>query len=308
MAYTYPAPQTTLDGTLTVAQTHYLLKSPALLARRVRTLALNRYIGDFLLTDRYNMVGGVILYPNGEPLFTNDEPEAVGIGGEYPLTTLDAGTLAMAKALKTGRDVEIYDESIARMVVNPVNRALTKLVNMQVKYFDAVCLGVIASKVTATRAAGAAWTTGAQIVKDVLLTKAQVDELEDGFDLDTVVLKPIQYATVMAELIEANLLPREAANPLNTGEFPNYLGLTWTTTVHSPVTDPFLVDRQQLGGIGSEDLQSPDYSSAGNGIDVATWRLGGEANRDGYRVRARRNSVPVVVEPSAGIRITGTGI
>ena len=311
MPLTYPPPATTLSGDLTTAQVHYLLQRPALIARRIRDLALFRYIADWLLVARYRAQGGAILYPNGEPVFSNADPEQIGVGGEYPLDTVDAGTLALAKTVKWGRDVEIYDESIARMVLDPVNRALTRLVNSNVRYIDSVALGVIASKIVNTRAAGAAWTTGAQIIEDVLSTKAQVEALEDGFDLDTVVLTPLQYAKVIARLIKDGMLPREAENPvLLTGNFPNVLGLTWTSSAHSPVTDPLLLDRQQLGGMADEDLQSPGYVTGGEGvgIEAKVIRLSGGDDRDGYRVRARRVTVPVVVEPSAGVKITGTGL
>lgn len=307
MPITYPPPATTLDGTLTIAQVHYLLKNPQLVARRVRTLALNRYVSDFLLTARYRAVGGAILYPNGEPLFANDDPEMVGVGGEYPLTSVGAGTLALAKTVKWGRDVEIFDEAIARMLIDPVDRALTRMVNSNVKFVDSVALGVIASKITATYAASAAWTTGAVIIEDVLGAKAVTEELEDGFDLDTVVLKPTQFAKVIARMIVAGLLPREAQNPvLASGVLPDVLGLTWTKSIHSPVTNPLLVDRSQLGGMADEDLQGPGYVGAGpTGIEVKVMR---KDETDGYRGRVRRVTVPVVVEPNAGIQITGTGI
>lgn len=311
MPITYPPPAATLDGSLTVQQVHYLLASPARIARRIRDLALYRYIADYLLTSHYQVQGGAILYANGEPVFSDNDPEAIGIGGEYPLDTIGAGTLAMAKTVKWGRDAEVYDEAIARMLIDPVNRALTRLVNSNVRYIDSVALGVISSKITRTRAAGANWTTGAQIIEDVLLAKADTEALEDGFDLDTVVLTALQFAKVVARLIKDGMLPREAENPvLSSGVLPDMLGLTWTKSAHSPVTDPLLLDRQQLGGMADENLQSPGYVSGGEGvgIEAKVIRLQGSDDRDGYRVRARRVCVPVVVEPNAGIKITGTGV
>src|SRR3954470_21662739 len=126
MAYTYPPAGPVLSSDLSAAQVHYLLKSPALLARRIRDLSLYGYIADVLLPARYQAMGGAILYPNGEPVFANDDPEAVGVLGEYPLTTIDAGTLALAKTVKWGRDVEVSDESISRMQADPLNRALSR--------------------------------------------------------------------------------------------------------------------------------------------------------------------------------------
>lgn len=316
MSITYPQAAPTLDGTLTVKQIHYLMNEPSVIARRVRTRALYRYISDFLLTGRYVVEGGAVLYTaGGEPIFANDDPEVVGIGGEYPLTSIGTGTLAMAKTSKYGRDTKVFDETIKRMRMQPVNRAIEALVNSNVRYIDTAALSVIASKITRTYTAGGAWTSlssaGEQIVEDVMQCVAQTIELEDGFNLDTVVLKPTQFAKVKARFMAADLTEREGPdNVLRTDVLNsfNYLGLTWVTSVHSPVTDPLLLDRQQLGGMANEDLESPGYVSAGPGspgVEVLTMRL--EKN-DGYRVRARRVTVPVVVEPNAGIRITGTGI
>jgi hypothetical protein len=108
----------------------------------------------------------------------------------------------------------------------------------------------------------------------------------------------------MARLLTSGLLPREAANPINTGQFPEYLGVTWTTSSHVPFTDPFLVDTEQLGGMADEKIESPGYASNG-GIDVKSIR---DEGKEKYDVRVRRVTVPVVLEPNAGIRITGTGI
>ncbi|WP_205849883.1 hypothetical protein [Nakamurella flava] len=310
MPITYPPPAATLSPDLTATQVHYLLKNPSLIARRVRDLALNRYVADYLLTGRYTAEGGAILYPNGEPVFADSDPEAVGVGGEYPLDTVGQGTLAMARTVKWGRDGEVYDEAIKRMLIDPVNRLLSRLINSNVRYVDSVALAVIASKITRTRAATGAWTSGAQIITDVLLAKADTEQLEDGFDLDTVVLTPVQYAKVVAALIKDGLLPREAANPvLSSGVIPDVLGLSWTRSAHSPTVNPLLVDREQLGGMADEDLQSPGYTSAGpTGIEAKVSRLQGSDDRDGYRIRVRRVTVPVVVEPNAGIQITGTGV
>ncbi|PZE23916.1 hypothetical protein DEI86_13535 [Curtobacterium sp. MCBD17_028] len=106
-------------------------------------------------------------------------------------------------------------------------------------------------------------------------------------------------------MITSNFLPRESGNTVETGVIPNYLGLTWTTSRYVPFTDPFLVDRNQLGGMADEDLGSPGYSRAASGIETKTIRA---ESRDAYDLRARRVTVPVVRDIRAGLRITGTGL
>lgn len=199
-ALIYPPAGPVVSGDdLSTVEIHRLLKSPTLIARRIRDLALHRYIADVLLTGRFKAVGGSILYESGEPLFAEDDPEAITPGAEYPLTKTGIGSLETAKTTKWGQDTKITDEAISRLGINPVDRALTKLVNQSVKFVDSAALGVIASRVTATfNATGAgnpgAWTTGDNIVEGVLLAQAAITSLDEGYEPNVIVLRDAQWA------------------------------------------------------------------------------------------------------------------
>ena len=64
-----------------------------------------------------------------------------------------------------------------------------------------------------------------------------------------------------------------------------------------------LVDREQLGGMADEDLGG-GYSSM-DGVEGTSMR---KDEIDSYLLRARRVTVPVVLEPLAGAIISGTGL
>ncbi|NHI16859.1 hypothetical protein [Microbacterium excoecariae] len=309
MTYTYPAPAPTVtDGD--TASIHHLLKTPSVLARRIRTLADKRYIADMLLTGRYQANGGAILYEDGEPMETNDDPEAIAPGAAYPLTKANEGTLQVAKTTKWGRDVIVTDEAIARLLMDPVDRAFAKLVNRTVRFIDTAALSVIASRVTATfdvtTDGPGAWTGGDEIVESVLLAKQRVVDLEEGYDPTAIVLTGTQWAKAVSRLNAAGLLPREGGNPLTSGTWPQALGLTWLTSPHTPSTDPMLLDTTQLGGMADEQIGGPGYISE-RGVGVETKSLRDDDN-DRYKLRARRVTVPVVREAAAGIKITNTGL
>lgn len=309
MAYQYPEAPASVGSDLTTIQIHHLMKSPALLVKRAAELARQKFIADFLLTGRYQAVGGAILYETGEEIFPADDPEQIAPGGEYPRTTMTSGELAAAKVSKWGQDSPVTDEAISRLGISPLDKALRKVVNGMLRQGDGSALGVIGSQVSQSEAAPAAWTgTSAAdaIVDTVLSVQAKYEELNDdySFDYDTIVLKPTQFAAVAAALIKSDLVPRESQNFALTGVIPDYMGFSWVTSKHVPFTDPFLVDRDQLGGIATENIQSPGYSNM-EGIEVKSLR---DEDTDGYRVRGRRVFVPVVLEPRAGIRITGTGV
>lgn len=310
MPYTYPPAAPTITGD--IVSISRFLNSPTLVARRLRTLLEQRYIADALLTGRFSANGGAVTYETGEPIFTADNPQAVAPGGEYPITGAATGTASLAKTVKWGQDSEVYDESIARQQMDPVNRALTKLANQNVKYVDSVALSAVASAVTASAAApaSAATMTAQQWITAVMLAKQNIVALNNGYDPDTVVLDDLSWGYAMAAFIAAGLTPRETEDtPLLTGQFPTILGMRWLATPNIPTAGTaIVVDSTQLGGMADEDLGGPGYvSAAGTGtapVQAKTGRIQGD-RVDGWWLRARRVTVPVVVEPAAGRKITG---
>lgn len=305
--YTYPY----VNGAgqdLTAADVHHFLKTPSLVAKRVAELAQKRFISDYLLTGRYNAEGGGISFLIDDGLYTADDPEAIVPGGDYPLTTATEGTPDSAQTEKLGQDSEITDEAIARLKMDPVNRALTKQVNRMVARVDSKTLGVITSEVTATFT-GAAWTSTATILDNVLSAAANRDALDVGISLDTVVLKPTQFAKIASLFLQADLVANGISDYVKAGRIPDVLGFDWVTSNYVPFTDPTLVDRDLLGGIGLEDIKSPGYSKVSGtlGVESKVWRPS-DSDRDLYRTRVRRIGVAAVIEPRAGIRITGTGL
>lgn len=301
MPYTYPPAAPTISGdNVTISR---FLSNPTLVARRLRTLLEQRYIADTLLSGRFSVEGGAVTYETGESIFSGENPRAVNPGMEYPLVSPATGAASIAKTVKWGQDALVTDESIKRRKMDPVNRALSKLANQNVKYVDSVALAAVASAVTASANAAADWSTAtaAQILQDVALAKGNIIALNEGYDPDTVVVDDINWAYAMAAFASAGYLPREtdSNNPVLTGNFPVILGMRWLASPNIPVASKALVaDSTQLGGMADEDLGGPGYVKAGGvGVEVKTIR---DDDNDQYRVRARRVTVPVVVEPAAG--------
>lgn len=306
MPYIYPPAAPTISGDVeTISR---FLNSPTLVARRLRTILEQRYIADALLTGRYTVSGGAVQYETGETIYTADNPRAVAPGSEYPLTGLNTGTASIAKTVKWGQDTKVTDESIARQNMQPVDKALTKLANQNVKFIDSVALSAISSAVTATTAAAAAWSTSTaqQKLSDVALAKANILALNQGYDPDTVVLDDVTWAYAFSSFTAGGFLPRETngSNPLITGSFPVIDGMRWLSSPNIPTAGTILVlDSKMLGGMADEDLGGPGYVSVGGiGVQVKTIR---DDDNDAYKLRCRRVTVPVVTEPAAARKITG---
>ena len=308
---TYPTPALESVDTLTTEQIHELLRNQPALAWRVRTLAAQRFIADSLLTSKYQVVGGSFLYETGEPLFSEDDPEVIAAGGEYPRSQVYTGDLGVARTEKLGRDIPITDESIKRRGIDPVTKAFNQLVNRMVKFVDGQALSLITSKVTQTQASTGQWgatdadAAVASIVESVELVKAKAEESGEGHTLDTIALSPTAYAKVMSRFLAAGLLPREASNPLLTGTWPTVLDLTWLRSPNVPSANPLILDTAELGGMADEQLGGPGYVGSQAGIETKSIR---EEKTDSYLLRARRVTVPVITDATAGYVITGTGL
>lgn len=305
MPYAYPPAAPTLSGD--VETINRFLQSPTLVSRALRTLAQQRYISDRLLSQRFQVSGGAVVYETGESIFMNDDPRSVAPGAEYPLSTAPTGVASVAKVVKWGQDSKVTDESIKRQLMNPVNRALLKLVNSNVKFIDSIALSAVASAVTNTAAVTASWktATAAEMLTDIAQAKASILALNQGYDPDVVVLDDATWARAYAGFTSGGFLPREqAANAVVTGNFAVVDGMTFLPTPNLPTAGTILVaDSKMLGGMADEDLGGPGYSNAGAaGVEGKSIR---DDENDGYRLRMRRVTVPIVQEPAAGFVLTG---
>ena len=303
-SYTYPVARPT--GTLTTAQIHLLLSNPTVIAKRAAALADQKFIADFLLRGRFNAVGGGIFYETGEELFAADSPEVIAPGSAYPKTVLTSGEIAAAKTDKRGMGTDITDEKISREGISYVNKGLVRLANTVIQDVDLRSMAVIASKVTTSAAASAAWTTPGAVL-ETLVTQNGLRGDGTGIDLQVIVLKPAKFAKLIGILVDAGAFPREQANIVLSGNLPfTALGYTWVTSPNYLSDNPLFLDADQLGGMADESLQSPEFVRyTGSQVEVSSTRVG---PLDKYELRVRRVTVPVVTEPLAGITITGTNL
>lgn len=299
---TYPYTPSQL-GSASALELLAFIKSPTMLARRLgEILQAQQFIGNFLLAGRYTVQGGAIAVPTNEQIRTVRGAETVAPGAEYKLTPMGQEQYELYTASKEGLATEVTDEEVGRSLRQPIDDAMVFLQTELVFDANDTALGVIASSVTQTLAAGGAWTNGKQILKDALRVQAATRKLKLGYALDTVILPADQYAEVIPELLD--VLP-DNDDTARTGDFPTISGLTWISADDDDWTDPMFVDRRRLGGIARESIPSPEYRPVGNdtGVEVATFR----EKSDKTRLQARNPHVPIVTNPLAGFYLTGTG-
>ena len=300
MSYSYPAAAPTLAGD--VLTVNRFLNNPTLVARRVAELSRQRFIGDVLLTGRSDVEGGAVQFETDDTLYSDRPVERVSPGGEYPLAAVGTGTASIAKTEKWGQDTLVTDEKIKRERMQAAERAMGILANSVVKQFDSVCLSLIASAVTQTIAASAAWSGAAGILRDIMRAKATIAALNKGYNPNVLVVDDMTWAYLGSDMALMNAMARESqSNTVYTGELSVVAGLLILPTPNLPATGAWMVDTNLLGGIGNEDLGGGYGRWAGSPIETKSMR---EDKEDQFRLRARRVAVPYVNNPGAAIRIT----
>lgn len=305
MTITYPPANPTLTGDI-LALSRFL-NNPTAVQRRLRELALNRFIADALLAGRYE--GSAIAYEQDESQYTSKPPEVITPGATYPRALPTTGPALMAYTSKWGQEVPITDESVGRMRGTIIERTMTKIVNYIVYQVDTIALAVINSQVTQSVAATAVWDgAGAKPLLDILRAKAKVRTLNRGYEPNVIAVDDYAHAYLMDNIGGLTNM----AGPLGTsvsvqGEMLVIAGLRVMPTPNLPAAGTAIIaDTNMLGGIGYERIPSPEYQGdPANGVE--SWIRRNPAGNDEWLVRGRRPVVPIVEEPGAACKITGMG-
>jgi hypothetical protein len=184
MPYTFPPAAPTVSGDNITASR--FLNSTPLVARRLRTLAEQRFVSLSVLTGRTTTSSGSLQLETNEGIYTDRAVEVVAPGSEYPLTTITSGPIQQVSTQKWGQDTLFTDEAIARYAMANVDKGLHKLVNTAAKNIDGLSLSLIASSVTQTQGTAGTnnWTaaSGATILRDLMNAKATLAALNQGYD------------------------------------------------------------------------------------------------------------------------------
>jgi hypothetical protein len=303
----YPPAAPTLSGEL--LSISRFLQSPTQIGRRLRGIGDLRFVSDQLLTRKFKSTGGAVLYEVSEPFLNTRPVKAVAPGSEYPRDTPAQGTAAISAVSKWGEAFFISDERIKRSVYagDEVDRQLLKAVNTVANKIEGLTMAAISSNVTATQAAGAAWNnTSATIFRDVEVAASKVIDLNMGYNPDTILMSTSKYALMISDPIIATLRRRESTdNPIYGGDMETVgkFKVVYTSAANLPSDDIWILDSAQLGGLADEINNDPGYATGQFNIQVQTQR---KPERDGWDLWARRITVPIVTEPGAGIRITGS--
>lgn len=308
MPYAFPAGAPTLSGDLlTISR---FLADPARVLRRVRDWRDLRFVSDQLLTQRFRTQGGAVLYDLTEPSITDRAVESVAPGSEYPYANTTTGTAGVAAVQKWGQRLFLSDEQIKRKAypMDETDRQTRKLVTTIIKQVDTISMSAIGTAITAEVATVGSWDNATvanrKPLEDILLAIQAIEDQNQGYRPDTLVVSPKAYTYLMLNDAIAQLRKRETSeNPVYTGMIETVANLKVIKTPNLPVaTRAWVVDSTALGGMADEMEGDPGYAITDMAVQVKAIRKEGQ---DGWDLQGRRLTVPVVQEPAAGYEITG---
>lgn len=281
---------------LTVAQ---FLKRQDLLVHRMQTIAEKGFIADALLQGGYPAEGGVVPYTRNESIYPDRDPEIIPEGGTYPVTGDTLPTPLVEPVVKYGLLTFITEEAVRRSIFPVVDRELRKLANGMIKYLDTTFLNRLTNQSVSgiqTRAAAATWTSSATTIQqDIENCRADIRNLYQGYEPDTLVIHPSKLVALMTNTTFASAYAGSAApnNPLFTGQLAPLFGLDIMVTPNlSPTTIALVMQRKMVGGIADE-------------VPMQTKALPFDENNDSYWLKIRRITATFFTDPQACVKLTG---
>lgn len=300
----YPAVPTQADIDLKILWR--FLQDPTSVNRLVNDENANTFISDWLFPTTIE-ANGALLYEVGDGSYLDRDPEEVAPGSVYPHAKPTDGTAALARIPKPGLAVDLTDEKLQESKRDELKRASQQLGRSIRRKVDTPAILGASAAVTKTVPAQAAWNGSTQKAwLDIMLAVASINDEDENYEADTVLLSWTAYAWAAYALLPA--LPREASNGVvNTAKLPELAGLTFAPAKLPAGTDAMVLDRKVFGSRAFRRIPSPEYTGdPANGIETASGR--NPLRNDAWVIQGRRPMIAVVREPRAARRITGTGV
>lgn len=275
----------------------FLNNSP-MVQRTLEELSYERFISDYILREGERTTSGAVLYQQllENDLFTERDVQEIEELSEFPILNTGERGMDVATVKKWGGAVLFSDEKRRRDQRDLLARDLRRLSNTTVRKVNRVTVAVINAD-TSIRSHGAAavWSdaTNRDVIGDLANAKSLVDDIDMGYEADTVLINPTNALEAQLDKTVRDSLPRENEdiNPLLDGDLSGLLDLDFVKTNDVPEGTAYVLSRLMVGSYHDE---LPFYSR------VVPW-----PQREGTLLMAARVTVPVITDPLAIVKITG---
>lgn len=293
-ASAYPLSAPVIAGSnITVSM---MLNQPTRITRYLSALPLRNFISPLFFSNPTGVTGGGVVYDQLtlNDLFSTRDVQTVEPGAEFPILNGETPTPLWAGVEKDGGKFFVTDEARDRNDGGTIQREGRKALNTIVRKLDGKAVAALNAAMTAFPTqvvAGHSWssvvTGGASQTNnsgwpaaDLAAAQALADQQELGVVLDTLVVNPIQKASLATVYGPSFLAVLEASGIQN-----------FMASNRVAAGTAFLTEYQQAGEQRFE-----------KGLDTETWR---EPNTQRTWVQSDVRAVRYVTNPMSVVKLTG---
>lgn len=263
--------------------------------RTVEDLAAQRFLADMIYGTGPGAPSGAIQFDQvtASDLYLSRDVKPIRPGAEFPVLDDQIPTPLVAATTNWGGRVWVTDTDIRRNRVDVLRRALTKLRNTIVRKVDTVAIATLDAAPILTYAFSGVWSnSGTDIFAGLTAAKLLVDQLDMGYELDTLIINPAQNANMLSRSdIRTAFGPQAQEDIVRGASVGRILNLDVYFSNRIPAGTGRLLQRGIVGGISDERaLYATSYPEKPS---EKTWIQGG------------REFVPYVTDPKACVKLTG---
>lgn len=277
---------------------NWAMKNPTFIEKAVNLQLQGKFISDYIFRAG-NADAGAVVYERtlgvNEKYPLKGDVQIIEPGDLFPLVDVGETTKETASVDKFGAAVNITYEAVRRNKKDKVQEAIIKLSNAILRKTDQRAMAALAAdadKLVSLAAAGWA-TAGADPFADIVTAVGLGEGQELDYNLDTVLINPIDAAKLLKNKELREQLPRENAslNPLLSGRLEGLAGLSWIQTNRKAAGSLYILQKN-ITGVHAQELGT--YTK---NID--------EEKYERWRVQGARVSVPLITDPKSIIEVTG---
>lgn len=274
-----------MKSTLTSADVQSILADNVMVANRLDETIDETVVAPQILTGRSETNGAMAIRqqeaaPDAEP---------VAPGAEYPLATLGSSYRIIPMG-KSGIEVELTDEDIARDPEGTLRRSMLTLASSVGRQMDRAAVEVLTGDAGVQEFTGNKPTNAEEWIETLLAAQAQAVEKDTRLNPALVLTNYGDYATIVAKLRGARII--------DAGADASDLGLQFLRI--QGLKGVWMADPRFLGGLAHWALPSPEYAKGPMGVETMSDRT----RRDAWRVRARYAGAAYLEAPQAAIKLT----
>lgn len=277
---------------------HWALKNPTFIEKAVSMQLQGKFISDYIFRSG-NADAGAVVYERtlgvNEKYPIKGDVEIIEPGDLFPLVDVGETTKHTTQVDKFGAAAQITYEQVRRNKKDKVQEAIIKLSNAILRKTDQRAMATLAADADKlVSIAAKSWgAVDADPFADIVTAVGLGEGQDLDYNLDTVLINPIDAAKLLKNRDLRDQLPREnaALNPLLSGRLEGLAGLSWIQTNRKAAGSLFILQKN-ITGVHAEEL-----STYTRNID--------EQKYERWRIQGARVSVPLITDPKSIIEVTG---